>query len=526
MKTLLNATLVLFMACSTGDTTPMDDDTGDRTDRPWDARFDATASAFLEQLEELGAPGVSVAIVENGAVTFSQGFGSRHPEENTSPDGATLYRIGSVTKMMSAVSLLQQIEASNSSFTEPIATLMPDLTFSTAPSRHEEIQLQHLLTHQGGFYDWTPISGSAEPEFMETFIETTFALNAPFIAPAGAFFNYSNPNFMLAGYAAQRLDGQRFYTELMMEDVFKPLGMDRTYFYADEVLNDNNYASGATIDWTGETTEARIATPSAYDHGAMRPAGFAWSSAEQLALFANFLMQGDTTVLSETSRLAMTGDQIDTLMYPDFQHYGYGIFVNKGFNGNEGYYPTQVWQHGGAIFGYSAQLFIVPDHKFAIAVLSNTDGAYFNAAIATAAESIISELPTPQPFPDPQVNFADFERYVGTYIDPNNVGVLSIGLTDGVLTVDAPTLEQYGYKVGPSLNPTSKDNFQLFINDQPYLITFIDKEDGTPSYYLRNRIFVATRDATFNPHGHPPVDIAAFEKKRVMPHAPATLWLP
>ena len=526
MKSLLKTTLVLLVGCSSGDTTPIDDDTGDRINTPWDARFDATAQTFIEQLEELGAPGVSVAIMEEGEITFSHGFGTRHPNEDNAPDGATLYRIGSVTKMMTAASLLQQMEAKNTQTTDFIATVMPELTFTLAPLRHTNIELQHLLTHQGGFYDWTPTSGATEPEFMKTFIEGAFASNVPFISPAGAFYNYANPNYMMAGYAAQVLNGERFYTELVTEDVFVPLGMERTYFYADEVLKDNNYASGATIDWTGETTESRIAVPDSYDHAAMRPAGFAWSSAEQLVRFGDFLINGNPNVLSDDSRTAMTSEQVDTMVYPDFQHYGYGVLLNKGFSGLDGYYSTPVWQHGGAIYGYSAQIFILPEYDFSIAVLSNTDGAYFNTAIAVAVESLIADLPEPTAFPDPQIDAATFDRYVGTYVDPNNVGTLHIGLDDGILTVDAPTLTQYGYSVGTHLNPTSKDNFQIFIDDVPYLITFIDKEDGTPSYYLRNRIFVATRNATLQPQWPVAFDPETFERNRTAPHVPATLWLP
>ena len=237
-------------------------------------------------------------------------------------------------------------------------------------------------------------------------------------------------------------------------------------------------------------------------------------------------MEGNPTILSETSRASMLGPQVDTQVYPDFQHYGYGVFLNRGFSGINGYYETPVWQHGGAIYGYSAQLFILPDHDFAIAVLANTDGAYFNRSLAVAVESLVADLPQPAAFPDAQIDASTFSKYVGTYVDPTNVGTLNIGLSDGVLTVDAPTLEQYGYRVGTNLNPTSKDNFQLFINDVPYLITFIDREDGTPSYYLRNRVFVAMREVQQGAGDTKPFDMDAFEHALHRPVAPTTLGLP
>ena len=246
MKTIHFIAISVLFACSNGDTTPEDDDTSDDRTYPWDSRFDATAEAFIDELEELGAPGVSIAILEKGTLTFSQGFGLRHPDgTGGEPNGETLYRIGSVTKMMSAVSLLQQMDRTGTASTEVLQTLMPELTFALAPNRTSNIQLHHLLTHQGGFYDWTPIAGASDAAFMDTFIQTTFAENERFISPAGAFHNYSNPNFMMAGYAAQVLDGMRYYPEIMTEDVFVPLDMTRTFFEASKVLEDGNYASGA-----------------------------------------------------------------------------------------------------------------------------------------------------------------------------------------------------------------------------------------------------------------------------------------
>ncbi len=111
----------------------------------------------------------------------------------------------------------------------------------------------------------------------------------PFTVAPGTFYNYANPNFMLAGLVAEEAAG-RPYREVMRRRVFKPLGMTRAVFLPSEVLADNDFAYGVR--------NARAIAPGDYDNAIERPAGFAWTSAEDLAKFAQFILRGNPAALS------------------------------------------------------------------------------------------------------------------------------------------------------------------------------------------------------------------------------------
>ena len=82
-------------------------------------RFQAFAQAVEQERVALGAPGLAVAVVEKGEMTFAHGFGRKDP---TRPDPVlptTLFRIGSCTKMLTAIALLQEVQRAKSASTIP-----------------------------------------------------------------------------------------------------------------------------------------------------------------------------------------------------------------------------------------------------------------------------------------------------------------------------------------------------------------------------------------------------------------------
>ncbi len=73
----------------------------------------------------------------------------------------------------------------------------------------------------------------------------------------------------------------------MQQNVFDPIGMQRTFFLGQEVEADGDYAWGRTVDWAAGTGEPAVAGPRSSDNAWGRPAGFAWSSVIDLAKFAH-----------------------------------------------------------------------------------------------------------------------------------------------------------------------------------------------------------------------------------------------
>lgn len=457
-------------------------------------RYAALIKAVEAERTELGAPGVAIAVIEGGKVTFSRGFGSKHPQNGGQVEPTTLFRIGSVTKMMTATAVLQQVQSGDVKLDAPITQYIPEFKLLKDPTWAPSMQVQHLLTHETSILDWLKIDSSDKDDSALFSYLTGFEFSQVYLmAESGRFWNYSNPNFMLAGLLAERVSGT-YYRELMKTKVFDPLGMSRTFFLGQEVLADGDYASGKTMDWTTGTTPA-VAEPDSYDNPWGRPAGYAWSSVLDLAHFADFLMHGKDSVLSPALVQEMQGERVNTESYLDLVHYGYGLFRQRAVVAGTSYYVIDEVSHGGDINGFAADVFMIPSKDFAFIALSNADGAHFGKSYATALQTLV-DLPAPSALPDPEVDPSKFGIYAGQYLDPYNVGPITI-TTDGKdLFVEAPELTKANLAYDKKLQCYVRNNCLFTVKestgDLQLQVTFI-LDGGGKVEYLRNRIFVAKK---------------------------------
>ena len=474
----------------TGDTSP------DTAAAERDPRFDDFAALIETTLADSTAPGVAVALIEDGQLVFAEGFGFRSASSKEPVNANTTFRIASVTKGLTAIGLLQKAQDARIDLDAAITDVMPEFDFYADDSWADSITGAHLLTHQSGMYDYLEIEAATDDDDLEAYLTTIFDRYLWLMNPAGAFYNYSNPNYSVAGLAIEMAedrgkDGEapaRYYPQVLAEDVFGPLGMTRTAFYGDEVIENGNYAVGLSYDWTGVSTGSVDAAPDSYDSAWCRPAGYAWSSVVDLAEYVKFLLLGNEDVLSEAYRTAMIDGQVDTEEFLEYSHYGYGVAVSDGWFLDSTWTEDRLLNHSGAIPGFSAIWYALPSTNDAVIILANTDAAYFGEVAVAALEFFEVTTSTA---PDFTVDTSTFGELEGTYEDPWNVGDIVISVDGDDLKISMPTLDMLDYLYDETLQPYVTDNFVLTLNDYAFLVTFIRDEDGAPKYF-RTRYFVGT----------------------------------
>ncbi len=466
------------------DTVGDDDDTVEET---CDSRYDTLLATYEAEMNAYGAPGSAIAVVEGGAITCAKGFGTRTPDEDDPARSTTLFRIGSMTKMLTAAALLQQVEAGTVDLGESVNEYVPGFTFPFHPEWTEDMLVEFLLEQTSGMYDYIEMDGYDDDDALAWFFEEVYGQSLFLMSPPGRFYNYSNPNFMLAGLIVEEASGQ-YYDDYLAEHLLLPLGLERTFFDAEDVLDDADYATGLAYDWTGQTPYEVPAGPESYDNIWARPAGYAWSSVLEMAQFAIFLIEGNDEVLADEWREAMSTPQVDTEEYGGLSHYGYGLFIYEGFFMGYDFHDVRLVEHSGAIPGFSAQMYFLPDQELALVSLASTDGAYPSSSIGVALTEL-AELPAPVPGPDLSVDPATYGDFVGTYRDEYNVGNIDITEVDDELHVSIPLLDDYGYTYDTVLAPYVPDNFVFYLEGGGMLVTFIRDDDGVPEYF-RTRYFV------------------------------------
>ncbi len=486
-------------------------------DRDVPPRYRAFARAFDEERQALGASGSAVAILEHGRVTFAHGFGTRGPGSAEPAQATTLFRIGSMTKALTATALLSLVDQRALGLDSKLKEIVPDIAIS-GPEL-SDLTVRQLLSHQSGLFDYGTLDGPRDDAGLSSFATSdTFRAAEYFMDPPGTFWNYSNPNFILAGLAAERVSGVS-YREFMAARVFEPLHMERTFFLASDVLADGDYAVGRSTDEGGSPVEM---APDSYENAFMRPAGYAFSSVLDYAKFVRALYTGRPQVLSPRLRAAMQHMEVPTLYFGSEQGYGFGLLVAKGFSLGTSYYPTVMVSHGGDINGFAADFYLLPASGFGIVILANADGAHFQSSLALALRSF-GALPEPSALPaDVAVDPSTFPGLAGTYFDPHYLGAVAVNVSDGVVRLSVPGLDAAGIPYDPVATPFTADNFIVNVGP-PYgqqVVTFIRGESGTYTW-LRTRIAVGKRQPLPATFPAPQVGAAGLrERLRSSTHEP------
>ncbi len=444
----------------------------------------AIEQCVLADMAAIDAPGAAVTVIHQGSQIFNQGFGYKRRNQPERVDANTRFRIGSITKMFTAVAVMQQLEAGLLSLDDPVTDLIPELSLGGHWSA-DTVTIRHLLTHSSALPDYYYADFFGPPGDQELANWAASIDQVRLHAPPGTFWNYANPNFSLAGLVAERASGL-FYRELMATRVFAAAGMDATTFDPDQVMASGNFSYGHHPSDSGPTT---VYAPDDYDSWISGPAGFAFSTAQDLAEWALLLIDGGGSVLSPESAATMQERQIYLDYIPDF-HYGFGIFAEK-------YKGLDVRQHGGNINGWGAYLLWVPEERFAVSVLGNTFSSLSGAAYCIVDAVLAPDPPTP---PDYSTDPATWVAYTGHYRFMDLLGDFFNGEVEQEgqqLNITFTNPEEPTFYYHTELVQFYLDTFGMDGDGDGYRdleLTFIERSAlGPQKMWLRNRSMVGQR---------------------------------
>jgi CubicO group peptidase (beta-lactamase class C family) len=501
---------IILSSCSDP---PGDERPPPRGDLPIEPRFEALADKIEAERVATGTPGVAALLIEGDEVVFAHGFGSRHPtsDEYEPVTAATLFRIGSVTKMLTATAFLQLVASGDITVDAPVTDVIPEFA-GLIPEGTPDMSMEHVLTHSSGVVDYLEIDappGEQTDAALDSVLTGRLAQDGYLMSPPGRMWNYANPNYYILGLAVERLVGQP-YVQVMEERVFGPLGMERTLFRPEEVMEDGDFAWGKTA-----YVPSGVVAPDSYENPWGRPAGYAFSSVWDLSEFALFLMHGQEDVLPSDLRESMQQPRRNTELFYDLEHYGYGLLVSDAVATGSGYYETRIVSHGGDIPGFAASVYMHPESGLAFITLANADGAHFNASAAFALENFAT-FPEPVEPPAPDASLEHLASLAGTFHDPFNVGAIIVAAGESGLTVELPDVDAAGLPYERQLRQVSDRTFVLSIQGTSIAATFILDDNGNVEYF-RTRAFVG-RVAEVAPAARVLVDGEALSRRlRTLP---------
>ncbi len=367
------------------------------------------AATAEQELRKAQVPGCAVAVVYEGRLAWTGGFGVANVDTGQPVSADMLFRLGSTTKMFTAAGLVGLAEEGKLRLDEPIGRpakgLAPEIARLTA---------HQLLTHTAGLADPNAMEGPHDDAALGERVRALGA--ADFFDEPGRIYSYSNAGYWLAGFVAQEAGG-RPYADLLQERIFRPLGMTRSTFRPTMAMTWPLAVGHGPED----RSPPKVVRPLADNAGAW-PAGQLFSSAPEFARFCIALMDAGRF----EGRQAIPAAVVAKLTQPhvplpnEDRHYGYGLNVRVADG-------LRWWSHSGSRTGYGSLVRLCPDRKFAVIILCNRTGASLPAIADRAAELALgiprSAAPVRQVLP---MDAAEMARYAGTYTNGRTNLVLRV----------------------------------------------------------------------------------------------------
>lgn len=363
-----------------------------------DPRYEAVLAQLRTDLAAAEVPGASVAIVERGREPFFASLGVRHLDEGGDIGPHTLFRVASLTKLVTVALILSMVDDGMLSLDDSVAELVPSFA-TTGGFDRSAITVRQILNHTAGLSDISPLicpeASASEWVASRTDLELW--------APAGAVWDYSNTGFTLAAAVAENVSGRAF-RDLVAERVLGPAGMEDTTF--DPTLAAmSEHAAGHTLE--GSTTVLGIAD---YRCPALDGSAGLITTAPDYARFLAAVFGDEPTLLTRESVAEITGSAVSQQVVP-WERYGLALDIT-----DDPELGTLVLSHDGELPGYRSVFEVLPEEGRILVVLTNGEplDAY---PVGRRAMAALRGEPL-APYPDTTPSADDRARIAGRYVDP------------------------------------------------------------------------------------------------------------
>ncbi|MGQ0732137.1 MAG: serine hydrolase [Acidobacteriota bacterium] len=365
-----------------------------------DARFDRLAAVVQEQMTALGVPGVAIGVLADGQV-HTRGFGVTNVDHPLPVTADTLFQIGSISKTFTGTAVMRLVEQGKLRLDDPIRKHVPTFRVKDADASARATvrdTLTHMSGWEGDFFD-DPSSGD---DALERIVQRMASLEQT--AKVGEMWGYNNSGFYAAGRIIEVVTGKPF-EHALRELVLDPLGLDAAYFFPADVMT-KRFVVGHGAPKNVLTVIGPWPIPRAAN-----AAGGITTNVSSMLRYAAFHM-GDGTngsglrVLSAASIQAMR-----TTVVPKA-----GTDITMGLTWHLSRLGgLAAAEHGGGTNGQLSLLRLIPERRFALAVVTNSmRGGTLNTQVARAAMDVYLGIP-PTRLSRMSVEAAALDEYLGTY---------------------------------------------------------------------------------------------------------------
>lgn len=356
------------------------------------AAFPEIERMFLERVERQHVPGAVFGIIIDGDLVWLKTAGLANVKSRPPVTPDTVFRIASMTKSFTAMSILKLRDEGKLSLDDPVSKYVSSLADLPYPTKDSPaLTIRHLLTHSEGFPEDNPWGDRQLAQTDET-MKLWMRGGIPFSNAPGVAFEYSNYGFAILGQVVARASGKP-YADYVREQILMPLGMRASTLEASQVPPDR-VAPGYRWEDNAWKDEPILA------HGSFGAMGGLWTSANDLARYVSFLMSAypprdeveKGTIKRSSAREMQQAarwqpafalrNTVDAPLQFGVSTYGYGLGVTQDCR------FSYVVGHGGGLPGYGSLMRWWPEHGVGMIAMGNLTYAGFGGLFNDAAAAL------------------------------------------------------------------------------------------------------------------------------------------
>lgn len=305
--------------------------------------------SLLSKYDSIGSPGSALLVFEKGQTIYAKGYGAKNITTQEKVSTETCFRLASLTKQFTSLSILQLSQAGKLSLDSPAHKYLDSL-----PVYAKGITIRHLLTHTSGLVDYEDLIPANQTRQVLDIdcLRLMYSTDHLYFEP-GTQYRYSNTGYALLALITEQVSGEDFASYLR-NHIFMPLGMKQTIALEEGKTRVTNRAMGHSRSSTGwEITDQSLTSAVLGDGGI-------YTNIIDYAKWINALFQFRLIPAS----LQQRAWQRATLLNGTPVNYGFGWHIDDI---RDNAYP----HHSGSSIGFRNHILLFPDQQRAIVLLTN-----------------------------------------------------------------------------------------------------------------------------------------------------------
>jgi|HubBroStandDraft_2_1064218.scaffolds.fasta_scaffold03042_8 CubicO group peptidase (beta-lactamase class C family) len=355
-------------------------------------RADATDDYVHRQMEKKKIPGLSIAVIRDGHVIKEAAYGKASLELNVPATLDTSYPLASMTKVFTAVAIMQLVQEGRISLDEPVIQILPQL-----PPHWSAITVRHCLSHTSGLPDVltddvnaTTVSGDRDAALAEVAKQP--------LKPAGAASIYNQTGYVLLGMIIEKISGMS-YQDFVQSRLINPAGMKTVHFGDGWAIIPGEADLYTALDITPDHTKLLmrdgrpvVMTDKIRRYGSkylpeyLAPAGYLNGSIRDLVSWETALSHGKLLKSSALAEMAIPyklSDGKDGIWGLSYASVPMSMFGNSTATKSGGAFgPHATVSYGG---GAATWCMAIPDKHLIVIVLTNLQDSNPDALAADIA---------------------------------------------------------------------------------------------------------------------------------------------